>query len=168
MEYRAPWNTLIKMAQKRALVGAALNAVAGSGLFVSAADDADDNRALRRRGAHRPRRRPMPAPRSSGHTRVLRSFPPCPSRTGPVRSTTWPGPAAGASTSTHWSIHSDAGWPDLALVRPPRFIAAELKSDRGQLTDDQAQWLDLLDACAGVEAYVWRPADWDRVVEALW
>lgn len=41
VEYRAPWNTLIKMAQKRALVGAALNAVAGSGLFV-APDDVDD------------------------------------------------------------------------------------------------------------------------------
>jgi len=40
-EYRAPWNTLVKMAQKRALVGAALNAVAGSGLFVT--DDTDDD-----------------------------------------------------------------------------------------------------------------------------
>lgn len=36
---RAPWNTIIKMAQKRALVGAALNAVAGSGLFVADKDD---------------------------------------------------------------------------------------------------------------------------------
>ena len=41
-EYRAPWNTLVKMAQKRALVGAALNAVAGSGLFVTGTDDASD------------------------------------------------------------------------------------------------------------------------------
>jgi hypothetical protein len=42
VEYRAPWNTLVKMAQKRALVGAALNAVAGSGLFVTGTDDASD------------------------------------------------------------------------------------------------------------------------------
>ena len=42
-EYRAPWNTLVKMAQKRALVGATLNAVAGSGLFVTGADDAGDD-----------------------------------------------------------------------------------------------------------------------------
>jgi hypothetical protein len=33
------WNTIIKMAQKRALVGAALNAVAGSGLFAADLDD---------------------------------------------------------------------------------------------------------------------------------
>lgn len=31
--WRADWNSVIKMAQKRALVGASLNAVAGSGLF---------------------------------------------------------------------------------------------------------------------------------------
>jgi hypothetical protein len=37
---RAPWNTVIKMAEKRALVGAALNATAASGLFVADADDA--------------------------------------------------------------------------------------------------------------------------------
>lgn len=44
VEYRAPWNTLMKMAQKRALVGAALNAVAGSGLFtdVDGGSDEDD------------------------------------------------------------------------------------------------------------------------------
>ncbi len=32
-EYRAPWNTVIKMAQKRALVGATIDATAAAGLF---------------------------------------------------------------------------------------------------------------------------------------
>lgn len=32
-EYRAPWNTVVKMAQKRALVGATINATAAGGLF---------------------------------------------------------------------------------------------------------------------------------------
>jgi hypothetical protein len=41
-EYRAPWNTLVKMAQKRALVGAALNATAASGLFIADLDDERD------------------------------------------------------------------------------------------------------------------------------
>jgi hypothetical protein len=40
VEYRAPWNTLVKMAEKRALVGAALNACAASGLFIADLDDA--------------------------------------------------------------------------------------------------------------------------------
>lgn len=39
--YTAPWNTLLKMAQKRALVGATLNAVAASGLFVADLEDKD-------------------------------------------------------------------------------------------------------------------------------
>lgn len=42
-EYRAPWNTIIKMAQKRALVGATVDATAAAGLF-SAEDDGEDAR----------------------------------------------------------------------------------------------------------------------------
>lgn len=41
VEYKAPWNTLIKMAIKRAYVGAVLNATASSGLFTQ--DMEDDN-----------------------------------------------------------------------------------------------------------------------------
>lgn len=47
LEYRAPWNTLVKMAQKRALVGAVLNAVAGSGLFAPDDDPTDEPPASR-------------------------------------------------------------------------------------------------------------------------
>lgn len=39
VEYRAPWNSVVKMAQKRALVGAALNACAASGLFTQDIED---------------------------------------------------------------------------------------------------------------------------------
>jgi hypothetical protein len=56
-EYRAPWNTLVKMAQKRALVGAALNATAASGIFIADLDDErDTHSATRQRAA--PRRAP--------------------------------------------------------------------------------------------------------------
>lgn len=37
--YRAPWNTLLKMAQKRALVGAALQVTGSSGLFSQDMED---------------------------------------------------------------------------------------------------------------------------------
>ena len=37
--YRAPWNTVIKMAQKRALVGAAIDATAAAGLFTQDLED---------------------------------------------------------------------------------------------------------------------------------
>ena len=38
-EYRAPWNSVIKMCQKRALVGAALQATSGSTLFTQDVED---------------------------------------------------------------------------------------------------------------------------------
>jgi hypothetical protein len=65
------------------------------------------------------------------------------------------------------SIHSPQGWPDLALVRPPRIILAELKTDKGKTTPAQDHWLDLLRACPGVEVFVWRPADIEAVAEVL-
>lgn len=39
VEYRAPWNSVMKMAQKRALVGATLNALAASGIFTQDLED---------------------------------------------------------------------------------------------------------------------------------
>lgn len=58
------------------------------------------------------------------------------------------------------------GWPDLILVRGKRLIAAELKSDKGKLTSEQQDVLALL-ALAGVETYVWRPADWTSIERTL-
>lgn len=57
------------------------------------------------------------------------------------------------------SVHSSAGFPDLVLVRPPRLVLAEVKTDRGRVTAAQQAWLDLLRACPGCETYVWRPSD---------
>lgn len=68
---------------------------------------------------------------------------------------------------TWLSIRSAAGFPDLVLARPPRLIFAELKSDRGALTPAQHDWLTALRCCAGVEVYVWRPADWEQIVAVL-
>jgi hypothetical protein len=65
------------------------------------------------------------------------------------------------------SIHSPRGWPDLALVRPPRLVLAELKRQDGKPTPAQVRWLDLLGQCAGVEVYLWRPADLDDVLRIL-
>lgn len=39
VEYRAPWNSVCKMAQKRAMVGATLNALAASGIFTQDLED---------------------------------------------------------------------------------------------------------------------------------
>ncbi|MDR4533224.1 VRR-NUC domain-containing protein [Glutamicibacter sp. PS] len=70
---------------------------------------------------------------------------------------------------THDSRRSPAGFPDLVLVHPRRgVIFAELKSERGRVSDAQQAWLEDLRA-AGQVAYVWRPMDWvtGRVQSAL-
>jgi hypothetical protein len=65
---------------------------------------------------------------------------------------------------------SAAGFPDLVLVRArhpkPRVIFAELKSDRGRLTDDQRAWLLELRA-SGQEAYLWAPRNWSAITKLL-
>ena len=65
------------------------------------------------------------------------------------------------------SIHSPTGWPDLALVKPPRLIFAELKSESGKATPNQEHWLSLLRRIPGIEVYLWRPADVDSVIHIL-
>ena len=64
-------------------------------------------------------------------------------------------------------IQGDAGFPDLVLCRPPRLILAELKRNGARPTPQQQAWLDALASCAGVECYLWTPADWDAVVRTL-
>jgi hypothetical protein len=68
---------------------------------------------------------------------------------------------------THDSRHSAAGFPDLVLLRPPRLIFAELKSDKGQLTTEQASWLHKLEQVPGISVFVWKPSDWPKIVEIL-
>ena len=61
---------------------------------------------------------------------------------------------------------SEPGFPDLILIRPPRLIFAELKSDRGRLTRAQREWRADLEAC-GVEVYTWRPSERSHVEAIL-
>ena len=68
---------------------------------------------------------------------------------------------------THRSDFSPAGWPDEVLCRPPRLVIAELKGDKGKLSEHQQEWIDLLGQVPGVEVHVWRPADLDDIVKVL-
>lgn len=62
-------------------------------------------------------------------------------------------------------IQGDKGFMDLVLIRD-RVVLAELKSAKGRLSPEQRTWIDAAVA-AGAEVYVWRPADWDHIVEVL-
>ena len=66
---------------------------------------------------------------------------------------------------TRDSRRSDPGFPDLVLVRGERLIFAELKREKGRLSDSQRTWLAALEETA--ETHVWRPSDWDTVIEVL-
>ena len=65
------------------------------------------------------------------------------------------------------SIYSARGWPDLAMVRPPRLILAELKTEKGTPSPAQSHWLGLLGECPGVETFLWKPSDFDEIARVL-
>lgn len=72
------------------------------------------------------------------------------------RSGNWRTPVAG----------DGAGFPDLLLARD-RIVCAELKSERGRVRVEQAEWLRALKR-AGAEVHLWRPEHWvDGTIEAV-
>lgn len=72
-------------------------------------------------------------------------------------------PGCGAWTA---GARNAAGLPDLILVRRPRLVWVELKSDRGTLRPEQTVWLEELRA-SGQEVYLWRPSDWETIERVL-
>ncbi len=65
------------------------------------------------------------------------------------------------------SMHSAAGWPDLALAKDGRLLFIEVKSARGKVSPAQQEWLAALRLVPGVEVYVWRPAQWPEIEQTL-
>jgi hypothetical protein len=79
---------------------------------------------------------------------------------------------------------SASGFPDWVFVKGPRLLFVELKSEAGKVSAKQLEWIKALEevetgigqctcaACiasgaASVEVRVWRPSDWDEIVETL-
>lgn len=63
------------------------------------------------------------------------------------------------------SRRSNPGFPDLVLVG--RYVVfAELKTDKGRVSEKQREWLTRLNA-AGQKAYVWRPSDRTLITRIL-
>jgi hypothetical protein len=77
-------------------------------------------------------------------------------------------PARGADGSWRTPIGGDGkGWPDLTLVRPPRLLFVELKSETGTLRPEQREWLDVLRRLPQAEVFLWTPDDWGTLCEIL-
>lgn len=81
------------------------------------------------------------------------------------------------SQKGHWltPVQADGkGFPDLVMVKGRRLIFAELKSQRGQLSAEQGDWLSKLALLEwgtidepGIHVRVWRPDDWTDIVNEL-
>ena len=65
------------------------------------------------------------------------------------------------------SRRSQAGFPDLVMVRAPVIVFAELKTEAGKVRPEQTAWLDALGGCERVGARLWRPSDWPEIEEIL-
>ena len=66
------------------------------------------------------------------------------------------------------------GWPDLTLVRSKdgRLLLVELKSEEGKVEEWQQTLLAWLTVALvrddnRIGVYLWRPSDWDTIVEVL-
>lgn len=64
------------------------------------------------------------------------------------------------------SRRSREGWPDLVLIRRPRILFLELKSESGKATEPQLETLAALQDC-GLDARLVRPSDWEAIQETL-
>lgn len=67
---------------------------------------------------------------------------------------------------TRDSRRSEAGYPDLTLVRGDVAWFIELKTRKGRLSPAQRVWGEAL-AAAGLRYACWRPGDWDEIVATL-
>lgn len=60
-----------------------------------------------------------------------------------------------------------AGWPDLVLTKDQRLLFVELKAEKGKVTGLQSEVMGVLGLIPCAEVYVWRPSDWDSILEIL-
>ena len=60
------------------------------------------------------------------------------------------------------------GWPDLTLVRGNRILFVELKAEKKKTTPAQDRVMLILDQLwAGDAVHIWRPSDWNLILEVL-
>ena len=61
----------------------------------------------------------------------------------------------------------DAGYVDLTMARGPLVVGAELKAEKGRLSDGQKGWEAVLRQAYEFRYDLWRPSDWDKIEQTL-
>lgn len=88
-----------------------------------------------------------------------------------LRGWSWMHIRPGLNERGHWrtpiSGRLGSGWPDLVLIRGTRMVFAELKAQKGKVTGLQSEVLAVLTAVPCAEVYVWRPSDWELILDVL-
>lgn len=71
-------------------------------------------------------------------------------------------------TAKGWrtAVQGDPGFLDVVFARNGDVIIAEFKSEDGELTPEQEQWFQHIEA-GHTEVYVWRPSDRAFIEERL-
>ncbi len=59
------------------------------------------------------------------------------------------------------------GFPDLVLVKPPRILFIELKTEKGIVSDGQKEWLEALKKVERIGAGTIRPHEIDTLFSDL-
>ena len=59
------------------------------------------------------------------------------------------------------------GWPDLVMVKGGRLLFVELKAAKGKISGIQSEVLAVLGSIPCAEVQVWRPDDWEMILERL-
>lgn len=67
----------------------------------------------------------------------------------------------------NFARRTSAGFPDLIITRDGRLIVVELKTEKGQPTPEQYFWLLEFLKIPGTEVYLWKPSDWEEIIEVL-
>ena len=69
----------------------------------------------------------------------------------------------------HYAKRIGTGFPDLVMVNEGqrRLLVAELKSQRGSVSDAQWEWLWSFYSLGFVEVYLWHPSDLDEAQRTL-
>jgi Holliday junction resolvase len=65
------------------------------------------------------------------------------------------------------SRKSVAGFPDLILIRGERLLAVELKTDKGDTTPEQTDWLMAFGRVTDCTSFLWKPAFWRQIEKEL-